>query len=133
MFRTWLIKRLGLTADDFVFVQHFDSKDSKFKHRILTEAVKKLFNTIGPDDILGVNEDGSWRFEGRDLLQVEVKELQEAGKQFSKSKLWKVLETELKYQANKKMFMESQSDMDLVAGKLLLFLTDVIKTRLKRM
>ena len=128
----YLVYKLG----GFVSVDDFIGKVNKLsyqeKHKILTRAVKKSFNTVGSDDILKVADNGKWLYEGRELTETEVQHLKETAENFKNSRLYKVLDKELKYQANRRMFIDSQNVNDLVAGKLLLFLWDVVKTRLKR-
>ena len=101
------------------------------RERVLTESVAKLYNTIGSKDILHVDEKGQWIFQGKivdrkiyELLIAEVRTLE-------KMKLWKILETDIKYQANRMMFTESKSENDLIVGKLWLYTFDCMKTRLE--
>lgn len=101
-------------------------------HQILTEAVRNLFNTVGPEDILKI-EGKKMFFQDRELDPTETNRLIEEAKLFRSSKLWKVLQADLKYQANKRMFLESQSIDDLVAGKLLLLYIDIVNTRLAKL
>lgn len=130
--KKWVIHKLG----GFVSVDDFIGKVNKLsyqeKHKILTRAVKKSFNTVCSDDILKVADNGKWLYEGRELTEIEVQHLKETAENFKNSRLYKVLDKELKYQSNRRMFIDSQNVNDLVAGKLLLFLWDVVKTRLKR-
>jgi hypothetical protein len=101
------------------------------KDEVLTTAVKELYNTIGADDIL--KEDGSlqWTIGNRLMAEAEKKQLIAEAQIFLKSKLWKVLQADIKYQANKRMFEKAQTDMDLIAGKLWLYTLNCFKTRLE--
>lgn len=104
--------------------------EAKEKYRLLTLATKRFFNTIGPEDIL--QEKGKvWMCEGKPLSDGEKNLLIAETAQFLNSKLWKVLKTDIQYQANRAMFIKGEDKDDLVAGKLLLYTLDVIKTRLK--
>lgn len=127
----WIIAKLGgfTTVDDFINKVNLLSNSDK--HKILTETVKDLYNTINSDDILK-EENDKWLYEGRELTAPEVKNLKEYAENFVNSQLFKVLDKDLRYQANRRMFIDSQSNDDLIAGKLLLYLWDVVKTRLKR-
>lgn len=152
--RRWLIEKLGgyptaahaiahLTNEQIfdALLATVDIATLEEKHRMLTKAVKKLFNTIGPDDILKthtVNKDNrlvpiQWVFEGKPMRQEQIDLLKAEAKQWADTFLWKVLQKELKYHANRKMYIESQEVIDIVAGKLLVYYIDVISTRLKRM
>lgn len=110
-----------------------DSVEGKDRIIILTRAVKRLFNTIGADDILRIHESGHWMFEGRPLSAGEKDMLIAEATQLLESKLWKVLEKDVTYQANRKMFLESKDELDLVAGKLWVYTFDVMRTRLNSM
>lgn len=131
--RKWIAERLDLLLGIDDAITRIRQKDSVEKYEILTLAVKKLFNTVDADDILHVNEYGQWMFEGRPMLDAEVKALIEEAKTFQAMKLYRVLITDMKYQANKRMYVKSETILDLVAGKLLVWLIDVIKDRLKKM
>ncbi len=110
-----------------------DSNNVLAKHEILTEAVKHLFNTIGPEDILKKDGKGQWIFEGRVLHKTEVEDLQVQALALLHSKLWKVLQADIKFQLNRKMFLESNITMDVMWGKLLMFLNNIIETRITNM
>jgi len=107
--------------------------DPKKKHDVLTAAVKKLYNTIGPEDILKENEYKEWLFEGKLLPEGEKKLLIAEATQFMDMKFWKVLQADIKYQANRKMFILSKNDIDLIMGKSWLFVLDSFRTRLRSM
>ena len=51
-------------------------------------------------------------------------------KQLETMMVWKVLQNDIKYQANHKMFISSKNDMDIVMGKSWTYVLDIIKTRL---
>ena len=136
--REWLIKFLGgyteqgfLTTDDFI--EHIRLLGLREKNVILTLAVRRLFNTISEDDILKQNSDSTWMFEGKPLTKGEINSLKMQAKDYIDSRLYKVISKDITYQANRKMFIDSQGEIDLTAGKLLLFYNDIVNTRLKNM
>lgn len=101
----------------------------KDKHKILTEAVKHHFNTIDEEDIL--QEKGrDWLIAGKVLPEEQTKLLISEAQIFLKTRLWKVLQTDIKYQLNKRMFIRSKDENDLIAGKIGLFILDALRTRL---
>lgn len=114
--RKWLIKKLG----------------GYHKDEVLTEAVKHLYNTIGADDILKI-EGQFWTIAGEEIDEATKRLLISEANIFLNTRLWKVLQIDIKYKANKKMFLESQSELDLVAGKLWQYTLDCISTRLKQL
>ena len=99
---------------------------------ILTEAVSRLFNTIGSKDILR-EENGQWFLEDKPIGDAKKKQLQAEAMQFLSTGLWKVLQTDVKHQANKKMFTESMSEANITAGKLWTYTLDCFRTRLESM
>lgn len=106
----------------------FVSKEDR--DEILTVLVKRLFNTIEADDILR-EKNGQWICEGKVISENEKKLLIVEAKQLLNMKLWNVLQNDIKYQANRKMYLHAEDVMQLTAGKLWLYNLDAIKTRLK--
>lgn len=98
---------------------------------ILTELVRDLFNSIDENDILREEIDGTWYVGDKELQDAEKKLVISEAQIFLKGKVWNVLQRDVKYLANKRMYINSRTEMDLVAGKLLLYLLDIMKTRLQ--
>lgn len=134
--RLWIIERLGGHTGGYrdldEALEAVRDMSLAQKHRWLTVAVKRMFNTVGEDDVLKVSTNGQWLFEGRPMRDTERSLLKAEAQQLETTTLWKVLQKELQYQANKRMFVTSASEMDLVAGKLLVWYIDVIKSTMKR-
>ncbi len=125
----WFKKKISV--DDLM--ECLDELPLADRHRILTEAVKELFNTIGPDDILRIRDDGVWMFEDRQLTQPEIENLKKSAEAFRKSLLWKVLKKDIQYQTNQKMFVNSAGELDIIAGKIWLYAMDAIQSRITKM
>jgi len=100
------------------------------KKEILTEAVKDLFNTISENDILKV-KNGEWILGGRPQTEAEMKLIASEAYVLTKSKLWKVLQFDLKCKANEITFLKSKTEQDLIAGKITHYLIEQIKKRLE--
>lgn len=131
-FRRSLITWLGGFPDFEEALAHLKKSDNVVaKNALLTEAVKKLFNTIGPDDILRMNERGEWIFMGKPMTPADVQSLKEEARILRGMRLWRVLKTDIRHQLNKKMFEESRITEDLLWGKLLTYYDDIIRTRLQ--
>lgn len=126
--KNWLITKLGGYPDIDSLLKVVDKHEDK--HKILTEAVKHLFNTIGEDDILKENSKKEWIYADKILNEDRKKLLISEAKVFTNTRLWKVLQADVKHQLNRKMFDRSQADIDLIAGKIGLFILDALKTRL---
>lgn len=144
MWRKWFIEKLGgyATAQDAIkasggFLTIEDAieaiRQKHFKERavILTLAVKKLYNTIGADDILKPMDGGEWMFQGRTLSKGQVVMLQAEAAQVEQMLLWKILQKDILYQANKKMYLLAENDLQVVTAKFWLYTFDTFKTRLK--
>lgn len=115
------------------FICNAKYTDERTKSKVLTEAVKHLFNTISVEDLLKENPDGTLRFENRVLTPAHKKDLQEQAKILEDLLLWRVLKKDLQYQLNKKMYLESEITADVMWGKLLLYMWEVIETRVKNL
>lgn len=131
--KIWFIEKLGgfPTIEDAI--EEIREKDRDEKYEILTTAVKKLFNALGPEDILQQNERGQWLISGREMSKEEANILIAEAQKLLDSKLWKILQADVKYQINKKMYVESKTQGDMIAGKLGYYIFDVINTRLKNL
>lgn len=131
--RTNLIRRLGgfATIDDAI--EEIRTKGLKERHEILTLAVKKLFNTIGSEDILRPADGNQWMLEGKPLSKGQVDLLIAEAAQFEKSYLFKVLKKDILYQANKKMYLLAENVEHIVTAKFWLYTFDVFQTRIKSM
>lgn len=128
--RLKLLEKLGGYPDVLAAIEAVSTDEER--REVLNLAVRRLYNTIGAEDILRVNEDNDWVFMGKvlpsgvkDLLIAEAEQLQDM-------KLWEVLNADIKYQANKAMFLNSRTDLDITAGKLWIHTLKLINRRIKR-
>lgn len=126
--RNFIIKKLGGYPSIKEAID--DIREQEDKHRILSLAVKDLFNTIGPEDILKQDVDGKWLFGNKVLSKGQVDAIKGDVKYLLTSMLWKVLQKDVKHQANRKMYILGKTDLDFIAGKMFLYTLDAIKTRL---
>lgn len=129
--RKWLIEKLGGYPDIDSAIEAIRDKNLEEKYTILTLAVKKLFNTIGPDDILKQTKRGEWMYRGKLLSESDKNLLMAEAMQLSEMKLWGVLQDDVKWQANRKMFILGKTSEDLTAGKLWQYTLDALNTRIK--
>ncbi len=101
--------------------------------------IEDVFNTISEDDILRIERSGTptksdvWHYKGDALQQAQVNLLKKQAASFADSELWKILSTELRYHALQKGLVKSQTAEDIIASKVLMYLTDVIDSKLKSM
>lgn len=128
--KRWLITFLGGFNDIDEVIAHIkSSNDEQAKFKILTEAVAHLFNGITSQDILR-EENGQMIFRGRPITQSEKDLIEAEAKQFMNSTFWRILRMDIRWQINKKLFVDANTNTDIVWGKLLVFYDDIIKTRL---
>lgn len=126
--KRFLIGKLGGFYDFEEYVETLT--DPKIKHEILTRAAKKLYNTIGAEDILKQHETGHVTFMGKSLSKGDIDLLVAEARQLESMRIWKVIEADAKYQANRKMFLLSRNEFDLIGGKIWILAIDAINQRL---
>ena len=126
--REWIIEKLGGFPSVEDAIEEIKSREDKSV--ILTLAVKHLFNTISQDDILKEKE-GQWFFMGRAVSDGEKKLLISEARTFLEMKLWDVIQKDISFQANRKMYLLAENELDIIAGKLWTYCLDCIRTRLK--
>ena len=130
MWRKLFIEKLGGYATIEDAIEAIRNKELKERRVILTLAVKKLFNTIGADDILKPVGD-QWMLEGKPLSKGQIELLMTEAAQLEQMMLWKVLRKDILYQANKKMYLQSENDLHVITAKFWLYTFDVMTTRLR--
>jgi hypothetical protein len=131
--RLKLLEKLGGYPDAESAINGVAKGSTEARRDLLDLAVKRLYNTVDATDILQTTSEGDWVFMGkvlpkgsRELLMAEAEELMG-------TKLWEVLNADIRYQANKAMFLKSRTELDIVAGKLWLHTLAQINKRLRRM
>ena len=96
-----------------------------------------VFNLITEDDVLriNVNEKGEkvWFYKGVVLSKEQIKKLRIQAESFLKSDLWKILKDELMYNAQANTLNKGVVEADLLSGKMLMYLIEVIENRLYKM
>lgn len=127
--RNWIIAKLG----GYPTIEHaLEAFKSPERNQTLSIAIEKLYNTISSDDIL--RQDGiKLFFRNKELTQPEIEQIKLEAEAFKRSILYKVLDADCRYQANKKMFIEAHTLEQLEAGKLMLYVWDIIKTRVNKL
>ena len=100
-----------------------------FQRKFVQFLVQRLFNTITEDDLLKTIGRDTY-FQGKVLSpEIFVKVKQDAIV-FRESLLWKVVSNDAKFRANKQIFESSNNTQDILFGKALLYLLDVIEKKL---
>lgn len=132
--KKWLIKQLGgFTSFDDALESVKRSDDKAAKHRVLTEAVSHLFNTVSPESILHRDKSGVVLFQGNPVNEKQLEIWQLQADQIFNMRVWFVIKQEIRWQLQKKVFDEANVIDDLVWGKLLIFYDDVLRTVLRKL
>lgn len=101
--------------------------------------VKDVFNTITEEDILRIERSKNplqrdkWFYKGQELPAANVELLQKQAESLRESELWKLLKSELRWHAQEKGLFKSQTPEDQIASKLLIYLTDILDSKLNSM
>ena len=94
--------------------------------------VGDVFNTITEDDILKI-KGKDWFLDGRKLSTSEVLTIQNEARVLKQMQLWKLLNNRKKKLAQDRLVLESKTEGDLIAGKMMMYLIDVDESLLKSM
>jgi len=97
---------------------------------VLNEVIEEIYDTVRSDDILQLNPDGSWNFEGKPLTREMSLSLSKHAESFLDSRLFRVLDKEFRYQVDLKL-RQSVTVPQLENAKLLEYTWDMIKHILK--
>lgn len=111
------------------------------RKKLIKYAYRHLFNIINEEDILRVmdipfrTKDGivyrkAMFYRGKELSPERVEALRRSAEMFTDSDIWKILRNEVRYIANRKMFEESGSTIDLIYGKAILRTIEVMEKKL---
>lgn len=105
---------------------------NKIKIAILNLIVKNLFNGITENDIL--RHDGQILYQGkRALSRAEVREISNEAKIIKEMNSWYLISNELKHLANQIMYEKSKTIDDMIFGKVILFVVDIIDKKLTKL
>jgi len=91
---------------------------------------KHLFNGVWKDDIFRSDGRKVW-YKNKALDSEQRAALREDAERFYNSVIWKILKDECTYQANLKQFKAGVSEIDLLAGRMMLYNLEIIDTILK--
>lgn len=101
------------------------------QRRFINLLTKHLFNTIDKDDILEVQGKNVAIQHGKRLSPDQIETIKSQSQHLQKSMIWKVLSNEIKYVANLRMYEKGRTGDDMLAGKLMLHILEIIERKLK--
>lgn len=99
------------------------------RRRFINWLVHGLFNTIDEDDILRV-VGGKLTLKGKFISEELKVKLKDDAERFKDSTIWKIIKTESQYVVNKNMFYKGQTTDDLLAGKVMLYLLQILSKKI---
>src|SRR3972149_7488913 len=105
---------------------------AKLTKKKLHGLAQGLFNSVSEKDIL-VFENSKLIHNGNVLTVAEVRIIIEQAKTIQSLDLWRLLVDEMKYIANKKMYFDSKSEEDILAGKMVLWTVDVLEKKISNL
>jgi hypothetical protein len=101
------------------------------KKYIINFIAGKLFKLVTEDEFLRVDpKTGNVHYRGTVLTKQSVESLAHEAKNIKSSELYKVMLNEMTFIANKKMFFDSTSETDILAGKMILWTLDVLSRKI---
>src|SRR3990167_10119432 len=109
------------------------SLQNELQKRLINWLVKDLFNSIDENDILAFGKRGGVYLKGKKLDIESVMIIKEEADKFSNSTIWKLIEKQVKFAANLRMYNKSLSPEDMIAGKMALFVLKTIRETLNRL
>lgn len=101
--------------------------------------VKEVFNTVSEDDLLRIERSKNpmkadvWHYKGKVLPQVQAETLKSQAKGLQDSLLWEIIKKELYWHVQQKGLAKSQTEADLIASKVMMYIVDVIDSKLNSM
>lgn len=111
-----------------------ESVEQRILQRHLAQfLVSDVFNTITDEDILKIKAPNVWFHKGAELTSSQVNALRGEAQAILSTQTWKILMNELRWHAQKRTLEKSQTEQDLIAAKLLTYLTDILESRLEKM
>lgn len=140
--KNWLFKQLNVVPRneyEAIVEGYLDSQErirnlkediKKLGERdVLTELVKDLYNTVSEKDILQ-NDSGQWIYQGKKISEGVRQAIISDAHTILNSVLWNILLDEIRCESNRRMFLKSKTEHDLIAGKVMLYTLDLLNTKL---
>lgn len=98
--------------------------------------IQEVFNTVSKDELLRIERNNNpikpdiWHYKGNRLQSAQIELLKKQASSFKESELWNILRNELRWHAEQKGLVSSKTEADQIAAKLLIYITDVIDSKL---
>ena len=104
------------------------------KAKKLNTATKRLFNEIKPDDVLSFDKrSGVLTLGGKPLSREQSEVLIAEASTIKETQLWALLLKTMVQEACKRMYLDSLSFDDMVAGKWILYTIDIFDKKVQNL
>ena len=112
-------------------IKIFEKEDKKELQKLFINwLIKDVYHFVSDDDILQ-RRDNKMFFKGKALTNDQVKTIQEDAERFKNSQIWHFLHKELEYQAADMGFAKARGEDDMLRGKLMLLLVNIVNEKLQ--
>lgn len=105
---------------------------NRIKRNILNYILSHLYNTVTEEEAL-TSEAGKLWNKGLPLSEEEKWLIVSDASKLQTLHIWPLLLDSLKWEANKKMYISSTCDDDIVAGKWMLYTLDVLEKKVNNL
>lgn len=102
------------------------------RRKFINFIARQIFNLVVENDILKVSGNKVIH-KGRVLTNDEKKSIIGQAKSMNEMFFWELLLTEMKHIGNQKIYFESKTESDLLAGKMILWVVDVMERKVKNL
>jgi len=99
---------------------------------LLNYVVANLFNGVTEQDVIRQHGTGFYRGDA-EIPKAEIDALVADARQVLGTRLWAELYNSIRLEANKKMYLSSQTIDDMVFGKAALWVMEIIKLKLEKL
>ena len=103
------------------------------KTALINFIAKHLFKLVTESDFLRIDNNAQVSFRGKLLNSIEREAIVVEAKNLHANEMWKLLQNEMVYVANKKMFYDSSTTDDILAGKMVLWTLDVMQKKIDKL
>jgi hypothetical protein len=109
------------------------NEEQAILQRRLQHLLIDVFNIPTQDDLLLISSPTRWTYKGTELPEANILELKNQADKFLNSELYKVIKTAILHDAGQRAVNKSQTESDLIAAKIEVYMLNLIETMLKHM
>jgi hypothetical protein len=105
----------------------------RLQRKFINILVKHLFNGITEEDVLVKHKGGKVSYRRGVIPLEQLQGIEEEAQRFQSSMVWKLVKDEIRFMANKRMFVKSNAIEDILFGKTMLYVIEMIDRTLIRL